>query len=122
LLLITGQALWGSWRIKNLFCVSKICKISITLFLWPCLPVSHLISVPLGQDESLLKHTIIKNRQTTKTATLTAGIKPTGNLGYSKVNGVTTQGHSVQISDTNVDNMMTLCCLRRPSGRSLDYI
>ena len=30
-------------------------------------------------------------------------------------------GHSVQISDSNVDNTMTLCHLRRPSGCPLDY-
>ena len=30
-------------------------------------------------------------------------------------------GNSVQISDSNVDNTMTLCCLRHPSGHLLDY-
>jgi len=30
-------------------------------------------------------------------------------------------GHSVQISDGYVDNMMTLYRLRRPSKRPLDY-
>ena len=29
--------------------------------------------------------------------------------------------HSVQIFDSNVDNTMTLCCLRRPSGCPPDY-
>jgi hypothetical protein len=31
------------------------------------------------------------------------------------------RGHSVQISDGYVDNMMTLYRLRRPSGRPPDY-
>ena len=30
--------------------------------------------------------------------------------------------HSVLIYDSNMDNMMTLCRLRRPSGRPPDYI
>ena len=30
-------------------------------------------------------------------------------------------GHSVQIPDSNIDNTMTLCHLRRPSGRLPDY-
>jgi hypothetical protein len=29
--------------------------------------------------------------------------------------------HSVLISDSNIDNTMTLCRLRRPSGHPLDY-
>jgi hypothetical protein len=39
-----------------------------------------------------------------------------------KISAVSYRGHSVQISDTNVDNMMTLCRLRCPSGRPPDYI
>ena len=40
----------------------------------------------------------------------------------SVLDDVRVGGHSVHISDSNTDNMETLYCLRRLSGRPADYI